>query len=199
MKIQKLSRNDKPELVSVLMAAFYEYPVMRFVLRTKGEEYENHLQALINFYSELRFLRNWPAMGIRAEDKLVAAALVNKPVKQPLPLPQEPLSLLRSIIGDAALARLESYEQKTGEVEPQKPHHLLGMIGVLPEYQGKGYAAALLNAVKEMSLADPTSSGVCLSTEHTGNVVLYEHFGYQVISEVDIEELHSWCMFCPTR
>ena len=199
MTVQRLSRENKAEAVAVLMAAFHEYAVMRFVLRTTGEEYEKHLKALVGFFTEIRFLRNWPVLGIRVDGKLVSVALVNDPVQQSLPLPEVPLVELRVIIGDEAYARLETYEKKSSENDPKKPHHFLGMIGVLPEYQGKGYAAALLNAVKEMSVADPNSIGVCLSTELSGNVQLYEHFGYRVISEVDIDELHSWCMFCPSK
>jgi GNAT superfamily N-acetyltransferase len=195
MNIQRLSRDEKPEVVSVLMSAFYEYPVIRFVLRNTGPEFENHLRGLVSFYSEVRYLRNWPVVGIRSNGKLVAVALINNPVAKLLPLPQEQLNHLRSIIGDAAFHRLELYEEKSSEGEPKKPHHFLGMIGVLPEFQGKGYGAALLNAVKEMSDADANSTGVCLSTESSGNVPLYEHFGYRVISEVDIEGMHSWCMF----
>jgi GNAT superfamily N-acetyltransferase len=195
MNAQRLSRDDQPEVVSVLMSAFYEYPVIRFVLRNTGAEFEDHLKGLVTFYTEVRYLRNWPVLGIRHNGKLVAVALVNDPVAKPLPLPQEQLNHLRSKIGDAAFHRLELYEEKSSEAEPKKPHHFLGMIGVLPENQGKGYGASLLNAVKEMSTNDPNSTGICLSTESSGNVPIYEHFGYHVISEVDIEGMHSWCMF----
>jgi GNAT superfamily N-acetyltransferase len=181
------------------MAAFHEYPVIRFVLRTTGEQFEKHLIALVNFYTEIRLIRNWPVLGVYSDSHLVSVALVNDPVAKVLPLPDQQLSELRSIIGDDAYARLELYEQKSSEAEPKKPHHFLGMIGVLPEYQGKGYAAGLLRAVNEMSVADLNSTGVCLSTELAENVSLYEHFGFRIISEVDIENLHSWCMFCPTR
>ena len=74
-------------------------------------------------------------------------------------------------------------------------HHFLGMIGILPTYQGKGYSKHLMNAVKEIALANPESTGICLSTELAENVPMYERFGYRVISEADVGELHFWCMF----
>ena len=56
------------EVVSVLSAAFHDYPVMRFVLKSTGANYENDLKALVGFFCEVRLTRNWPVLGIRAED-----------------------------------------------------------------------------------------------------------------------------------
>lgn len=199
MSIQRLSRADKPEIVAVLAAAFHDYPVMRFVVRTAGDEYEEHLKALVGFYCEVRLLRDWPVLGIREGGSLIAVAMINEPVREPLPLPAEPLAQLRSILGEEAYQRLAWYERHSSEVEPGDPHYFLGMIGVPPVHRGKGYAGELLNRVKEMSAANTASAGVCLSTEDPRNVILYERFGYRVIAEADIGDMHSWCMFLPTR
>lgn len=197
--IQRLSGKNKEELVRVLASAFHEYAVMRFVLRTKDEEYERHLKALIGFFCEVRIPRNWPMLGIRNNGELIAAALINEPVAKPLPLPEDALSQLQKAIGKEAYDRLVHYEDQSSKAEPPNPHHFLGMIGVLPEYRGKGYAVQLMTEVKEMSIADPASSGVCLSTEDPKNVALYERFGFKIISEANVDELHSWCMFLPTK
>src|SRR5262249_13833623 len=106
---------------------------------------------------------------------------------------------LKQIIGDEAYTRLELYESNTASVEPATPHHFLGMIAVRPEMQGKGYSRILMEEVKKLSVEDAQSTGVCLTTEDPENVRLYEHFGYKVIAETDIEELHSWCMFLRTE
>ncbi|HSE39641.1 MAG TPA: GNAT family N-acetyltransferase [Acidobacteriota bacterium] len=199
MKVERLSREHKDQVVETFISAFRNYPVMRFVLSDSGSEYEDNLKALIGFYCELRLMRNWPVLAIRAEDNLVAAALVNNPVEKPLPLPNELLDQLRKIIGESAYKRLETYEKISAEGEPPFPHHFLGMIGVHPDFQGKGYAAALLREVNRMSSQDPKSAGVCLSTEDPGNVRIYQHFGFRTISETDVGDMHSWCMFCPTK
>ena len=52
-----------------------------------------------------------------------------------------------------------------------------------------------MNFVKEIASKNPESNGVCLSTEIPSNVPFYERFGYRVISEADVGELHSWCMY----
>ncbi len=200
MKIEKLTREQKPEVVSVLCSAFHDYPVMRFVLKSTGANYENDLKALVGFFCEVRLTRNWPVLGIRAEDgTLIAAALVNDLVLHPLPLPDQPLQQLKKTIGEEAYERLVAYENQSSIGEPKVPHHFLGMIGVDPHHQKKGYAGALMSFVKEMAGKNPESNGVCLSTEIPSNVPFYEGFGYHVISEADVGELHSWCMFLPLK
>lgn len=198
MNVLSLTREDQPELASMLCAAFYDYPVMRFVLQSTPE-YDRHLAALMEFYSSIRFVQNYPVAGIKTGGHLVAAALINEPTKEPRPLPQQELLRLKSVIGQDAFARLIQYETESSMPEPAAPHHLLGIIGVHPDHRGKGYAAALLHATKEMALQHPDSTGVFLNTEHAENVAFYQHFGYTLIAELDIATLHSWCFFLPVR
>lgn len=199
MKLQRLTRKEKSEAVEVLASAFHDYPVMRFVLKTKGEEYARQLKALMEFYCEARLAKNRPVLGIRKEDLLVAVALIDETSLRPWAEMQSELLRLKGIIGEEAYSRLELYERLSSRGEPSTPHHFLGMIAVRPEHQGKGYSRVLMDAVKHMSAEDPQSSGVCLSTEDLENVRLYKHFGYQIIAEIDIEGLHSWCMFLSTE
>ena len=199
MSVIRLSRADQPELIALLRAAFYDYPVMRFVLKSAGEEYDRQLDALIEFFCAIRFVRDFPALGIRESGQLVAAALLNDPTPEPRPLPQAELERMKSIVGPEAEARLVQYETKSSIPEPSAPHHLLGMIGVHPEHRGKRYGGALMDAARELANSHPTSCGVYLHTEDPANVPFYQRFGYQLVGEVDVDELHSWCFFLPLK
>jgi hypothetical protein len=199
MKQEKLTRNEKPEVVDVLTDAFYDYPVMRFILKTTGTEYERQLHAIMNFYAEARLAKGRPVIGVREGELLIAAALVDEASLRPWNELKTELQRLREIIGESAYSRLELYEKATGALEPAEPHYFLGMLGVRRAHQGRGYSRPILDKVRDLSMQDPVSTGVCLSTEDAENVKLYGHFGYQVIAESDIGELHSWCMFLPTR
>src|SRR5262249_39941866 len=132
-------------------------------------------------------------------NSLVAVALMDVSSLKPWAEQQAELARLKKIIGDEAYARVELYERTTAAAEPSEPHHFLGMLGVLPEHRGKNFGRILLEEVKNISAADPQSTGVCLTTEDVQNVSYYQHFGYHVISETKIAELHSWCMFLNTR
>lgn len=200
MTVEKLNRSDKEEAVKVLASAFYEYPVMRYVLKSEGAKYEVDLKALIGFICETRLTRNFPLLGIKVNDELVAAAGINEPEKIPIPPDLKIVySNLRITIGEAAITRLESYERKSNPKSLDVSHYFLGIIGVKPAHQGKGYARRIIEEVQLMSEAHSLSKGVCLCTEHPSNVPLYEHLGYKVISEADVGEIHTWAMFRKNR
>jgi len=55
----------------------------------------------------------------------------------------------------------------------------------------------LLDAVHAIAATHPTSVGVGLHTEHPANVELYAHFGYRVIAQAQLGNVHTWGMFRP--
>lgn len=69
------------------------------------------------------------------------------------------------------------------------------MIGVLPAYQGKGFARRHIHHLHTLSESDPGSTGVYLSTENSVNVSLYEHLGYRIIGEARVGDIHTWRKF----
>ena len=198
MNMIRLTRENKLEAVDALTAAFYDYPVMRYVLSTNGTEYDTQVRALVGFFCEARFAKEGHVIGIRDENSLIAVGLVDEAVQKLWSEREAEQLRLKEAIGENAYSRLELYETLSSRGEPQAPHYFVGMLGVRPEHQGKGYARQILNTVKEMSIQDHQSTGVCLSTEQPDNVSFYEHFGYRVIAEIKIDELHSWCLFLPT-
>jgi hypothetical protein len=40
---------------------------------------------------------------------------------------------------------------------------------------------------------------LCLNTEQATNVAFYRRFGFEVIAERDVREIHTWCLFHSTR
>ncbi len=199
MRVERLNRSDKEDVVRVLATAFHEYPVMRYVLKSKGEKYESDLKALIGFFCESRLTREFPLLGIRDNANLVAAAGINEPEHKPQsPELNKVFIDLTNKIGQDAIARYESYEKKSYP-RLEDPHYFLGIIGVLRTHQGKGYAKQIIEEVQQMSETHLSSKGVCLCTEDPPNVPLYEHLGYKVISEADVGYIHTWAMFRENR
>jgi GNAT superfamily N-acetyltransferase len=199
MTVERLNRSDKEDAVSVLVSAFHEYPVMRYILKSDGEKYESDLKALMGFFCESRLTREFPLLGIRDSGELVAAAGINEPEYKPRsPELNKVYCDLIMTIGEDAIARYESYEKKANP-GLNVPHYFLGIIGALQAHQGKGYATKIIEEVQRISEAHSTSTGVCLCTEDPPNVPLYEHFGYKILSETDVGEIHTWAMFRKNR
>jgi hypothetical protein len=56
-----------------------------------------------------------------------------------------------------------------------------------------------MDELQRMSEKNPLSSGICLHTENRNNVILYEHLNFRIVSEAEIEEIITWCMFRPNN
>ena len=73
------------------------------------------------------------------------------------------------------------------------PFLYLMVIGVSPEYQGKGYGGQLLTHLCER--ADREKKAIYLETQNEINVQWYEAFGFKVVKQMTISEwLTLWAM-----
>ncbi len=84
-------------------------------------------------------------------------------------------------------------EDKHKEMAPF-PHWYLMLLGVDPEFQGKGYAGRLLRAMFALTGADGLP--YYLETETERNVSFYEHFGFKVLDTCILPgtKLKLWLM-----
>lgn len=200
MGIERLGRDRFDDVVATLCAAFRDYPVMRYILGDPDAGYDDRLTRLVGYFTASRFERGYPVLGVPdpAGPRLLAAANVTPPRRVPAPPAlEERYAALRAAIGDAAIDRFHRFAAATDALEPPGLHYDLGMIGVRPDAQGAGHGRAIIEAVHELSAADPDSDGVCLTTEVESNVRLYEHFGYRVLGRAVTDDggLVSWTMF----
>ena len=185
----------------MLADAFYDYPVMRFVLGPDAPgvaPYAVRLHRLVQLFVSNRAYRGDPLLGVRHDGgALVAAAVMSLPAS-PNPAPAF-IALRESIwaeLGADARARYDAYGRAAQFFAAMPPHHHLNMIGVRRAQQRLGLARQLLEAVHALAAADPQSSGVSLTTERPENVPLYEHFGYRVVGHVRVSaEAETWGMF----
>lgn len=194
-----LSPSDTAEVVDVLHESFFDYPVMRFVLGDERPEYDRHLRTLVNFFVMARVLRDETLLGIRADGSLVGVALVSRPGG---PRPPQELYELRdavwSELGSDAESRYTAFGDACAPFQLDAPHLHLNMIGVRRDAQGTGLSRTLIDAVQALSLTDPESAGVTLTTEDPRNVSLYEHFGYEIVGQATVSPmLTTWGFFRP--
>ena len=192
----RLDKKDAPAIVSVFCDAFYDYPVMRFVLG-ESADYDERLKLLIGVFVVARVLREEPLLGIRMEGALCAAATMSHP--QIVHTPPEFADIKEHVWSRLGTDALRRYEQCTAAWEPlavEVPQIHLNMIGVRREQQGLKLGRRLLEAVQQISRETPGSQGVSLTTELAGNVRLYEHIGYQVTGHVVVAPgLETWALF----
>jgi ribosomal protein S18 acetylase RimI-like enzyme len=185
------------EAVDVLARAFANDPMAQYMLGVSNLSLDKSLKELFVFSCEVRLLLDWPLLGVWTDnDQLAGVAGMTLPghVEWPESL-QIVYKNLKSQIGSQAVSRLETYSQLADTNRPAEPHYQLGMIGVAPEHQGKGFGGRLLDTVSEMSGTHPESSGVWLDTENPRNVPYYQRFGYEIKAHNILDGIDVWGMF----
>jgi len=196
-KVVTLEPADAPSVVDVLGAAFYDDPVMRYVLGAKQEP--ERVRRLVEFFVHARAMRGETLLGVGGSRGLLAAGLVSNSPSGPSPRALQDLrDATWEHLGAGARRRYERFAAAAGPLVSDAPHLHLNMIGVLPEARGRGLAGILLDHVHQMSAENPGSSGVSLSTEVEENLSLYHHFGYERTGFALVEDAFTtWAMFRP--
>lgn len=69
---------------------------------------------------------------------------------------------------------------------PKEPHYFLQTIGVDPSVQGKGYGAALLQAL--LSRCDEAGMAAYLETGNRANIAFYQKYGFRTISSARLPQ-----------
>lgn len=199
MSVRVLGSSEAPAVTEVLCEAFYDYPVMRWVLAPAGTDYDQRLARMVGFFVAARILREEPLLGIEHEGDLGAVAILSN-----LDGPPSPPELgvrretLWAELGEAARARYEAYGSACAEHLAGGPHIHLNMIGTRRSARGKGFGRMLLEYVHDLSAGDPRSEGVSLTTEDPGNVPLYERFGYEITGRARLsDEVETWVFYRP--
>jgi GNAT superfamily N-acetyltransferase len=199
MAVTVLSADQTDDVSAVLCDAFFDYPVMRYVLGGHPH-YPRRLRTLVGLFVATRDNPNSLMLGVNDKTgTMVAGAMVDLPGERPVSPSLE--ALRESVWGELgadAQSRYAEYGRIGREHAPHSHHHHLGMIGVRAKAQGTGLGRVLLEYVHGLAEADPNSTGVSLTTELERNVPLYEHFGYEVSAYARVApKLETWAMFRP--
>ncbi len=197
MRLVTLQADRIEEAAAVLCDAFYDYPVMRYVLGWPSGAYDHHLHQMVRFFTSTRFLNRDIVLGVAASDgTLGAVANVTRPMPEASPAVAAGRQVLWRELGDAARARYEELGRLWQPLGKSEPHYHLNMIGSNRHLRGRGAARVLLDALHGISAADPLSCGVTLTTDDPANVALYNHFGYELTGDVEVPgAFRTWGFF----
>jgi len=195
-KIAILTEDDVSQVVAVLCDAFYDYPVMRYILQN-SDDYDKELNILIHFFTMARILRKETILGAFQKSELIGVALTSNP-DYSVKIPQ--LSELRrqtwQRLGSGAKARYEKLGRVWIDLNSSLPNLHLNMLAVRSSSQGSGVGGKLLKEVHKLSKKNPDTKGVTLTTEDPDKVSFYEYMGYQITGKARVDEgLDTWNFF----
>ncbi len=195
LSIDRVPADQAGLVVDVLCAAFYDYPVMRYVLGD-SHDYEMRLQQLIGLFVAARALRDDVMLGVRSGGELIAVATTSDPA-----LPAHPdFARLRdqawASLGAEAGQRYQQCVAAWDSMASAVPQLHINMLGVRGAYRGTGLGRQLIEAAHALARADERVAGVSLTTEKPDNVAFYRRRGYSIIGHTGIAPgLEAWSLF----
>jgi shikimate kinase len=200
ISVRRLTGADRRAAAAVVIAAFERDPVTRYVLSGDRPGYERRLRAFVAAGLDLHLSLQQPIIGVADQETLVGVALLTEPEAR---LTTRRLlawfGRIAATAGPGTLRRFIHQERERQYFKPASRHHILSSIGVLPEYQGRGYGGVLLAAVHELAHAHPSSTGVVLDTSNGRSVALYRSVGYKVCGRVRVGSTSETVMFRPNH
>ncbi|CAN1602553.1 protein of unknown function [Pseudomonas mediterranea] len=91
---------------------------------------------------------------------------------------------------------LEYHAAVTGCL-PSDAVHVLPLLGVHPQFQGKHFGEQLLQAVHNWCAVDEHSEGVVLDTGNPRYLEFYKRQGYEEIGEIAVGPIREHVFFHP--
>jgi len=190
-----LSKDDIYKATEVLAKAFYDYPIIQFLLPNDREKKISHF---FNVVVKIG-VRYGEVFGTSKDFEGVAIWLdSNKHIGLLREIRCGGLSILynlgfksfkKCLAFDTFISNLHKEHRNT------QHYHYLEFIGVDPIYQGKGFGSKLLrNKFKDLK---KKGLPIYLDTHSQDNISIYQHLGFKIIDEVVVPDANipQWSMF----
>lgn len=172
----------------------------QMICQAKGKELRRRLHRLFRVGIAMQVAANQPILGVIKDAQVIGVAVFQEPGRY-VPVGKQMRCLLQVIFGISPFVAWRIWRNLSilQRYHPLEPHYSLSLLGVHPDFQGRGYARTLLEALHELSEAHPLSTGVYLETGNPRNVPWYEHFGYHTTSQLKINCMETFIMFRPNQ
>jgi ribosomal protein S18 acetylase RimI-like enzyme len=190
--VKPATEDQVPRIARILAEAFYDDAPTKWVYRDEAKRL-GRLERSFAFFQR----RIWFRQGeIRIADHDAGAAVWMPPGTAHLSAWLQ-FSLLPGIVWHSGrdAGRVLRFVAELDKTHPKGPDHwYLPFIGVRPDFQGRGFGAALLRPVLERCDAERTPAYLEASTPR--NRALYARHGFEVRQEIRVSDAPPiWAMW----
>jgi GNAT superfamily N-acetyltransferase len=182
--IKKVAEADVPRVATALARAFYDDPLLGHWVGQDQSRRMRRLERGFELYMRRIWLRHDECY---TTDRLIGGAMWMPPstwhlntLQQLWLLPPMAAALGRDL--PRLLRLLNAVEAK----HPDDPHYYLPVIGVEPEWMGRGFGAALLRPILER--CDRERTPAYLEATSPRCRALYERHGFEVVEEMTVRD-----------
>ena len=181
--VRKSTAADLPRVVEAVARSFYEDPIFRWIAPNDVRRLPQLERGFALFARRVWFPRN----ESYTTDRLIGGAFWMPPDTWHLGVFKQ-LSMLpaMAVILRGELPRLLRLLNAIEAKHPHERHYYLPVIGVRPEWQGRGFGSALLRPILER--CDREALPAYLEASSERNRALYERHGFGVVEEIRVSD-----------
>jgi len=184
--VQQAEKADVKELAYALGRAFFDDPVMTWLLPDAGRRAKG-LPIMFATLARHQYLAAG-GMEVAAEGPNVAAAALWSPPGRWQAARATELRMMPGFVRafGSDHARGKQVEELMKQHHPEEPHWYLAVIGSDPTYRGQGFGHALM--ASRLDRVDNEHAAAYLESSNVDNLAYYERFGFEVTAEIEIPE-----------
>jgi len=198
VEIRPLDGGYAREARSLLYHAYRHEPTFGFLLESDRPGFDQRVRATVRELVNQHFLEDLPALGLLIEDRLVGIALIAPPVRR-LGITESWAWRMRMVMttGFRCTRRFLAYHDAILACLPPGPYHLLPLLGIHPQFQGRHLGEQLFDALHRWCAEDASSQGLVLDTGNPRYIEFYARLGYEEIGQVALGPIVQRVFFHP--
>lgn len=187
------------EARSLLYQAYRHDPTFAYLFEAERPGYDQRVRATVRELVQQHFAEDLPAIGLLIDDRLIGMALIAPPQRR-MDITESWAWRMRMFLttGFRCTKRYLEYHDAVIACLPPGPYHVLPLLGIHPQYQGKRLGEQLLEALHNWCAEDASSQGVVLDTGNAHYLDFYKRQGYEEIGEVAIGPIIEHVFFHPS-
>jgi len=197
-EIRLLDAGYAREARSLLYHAYRHEPTFAYLLEAERPAFDQRVRATIRELVNQHFAEDYPAIGLLIEDRLVGIALIAPPIRR-LGITESWNWRLRMLLttGFRCTRRFLSYHEAMLACLPPGPYHLLPLIGIHPQFQGRQLGPQLFDALHQWCAEEGNSQGLVVDTGNPRYVEFYRRLGYEEIGQIALGAVVQRVFFHP--
>lgn len=195
-EVRMLGDSYAREMRSLLYHAYRHEPTFAYLLESDRPGFDQRVRATIRELTHQHMLEELPVLGLVIDERLVAVALIAPPQRR-LGITESWAWRMRMLLttGFRCTKRYLEYHEAVLGCLPPGPYHVLPLIGVHPEFQGKHLGEQLLEALHAWCAEDGGSQGLVLDTGNARYLDFYRRHGYEEVGEVALGPIREHVLF----
>jgi ribosomal protein S18 acetylase RimI-like enzyme len=185
-QVRPASRADVPALSKTLGKAFYDDPVMQWMLPNANAR-RRKLHRLFAALTKHHHLSRG-GVEVASDGSGIGGSALWDPPGQWRQTRVEQLRAMPSLLlaFGPSMSRGMAAEELMMKAHPEEPHWYLAVIGSDPAVRGKGYGNALMRS--RLDRCDAEYAPAYLESSNPDNVPYYQRFGFEVTGEIKLPD-----------